>query len=126
MAELRSASFWVLCPKQSLHCYKRDFFQFYRHIKATLAKMQTAQNLTALCELVVQEMHELTGFDRVMIYRFNEGGDGSVIAESKLEHSEYLDYKLYLKTIQGQFIERLTNVTISTFVEEIIKVVTTK
>jgi hypothetical protein len=22
MAELRSAIFWVLCPKQSLHCYK--------------------------------------------------------------------------------------------------------
>jgi len=21
MAELRSAIFWVLCPKQSLHCY---------------------------------------------------------------------------------------------------------
>ena len=225
---------------------KRDFFQFYRHIKATLAKMQTAQNLTALCELVVQEMRELTGFDRVMIYRFHEGGDGSVIAESKQEHlesflgmhypdsdipkqakhlytlnwlrvipdvnyqpiglvtteetsshpldmsycslravspvhieylknmgvassmsvsliqqqklwglischhltpklipyeirtvceffgqlmstelftkenSEYLDYKLHLKTIQGQFVERLTNVTISTFVEEII------
>ena len=67
---------------------KRDFFQFYRHIKATLAKMQTAQNLTALCELVVQEMRELTGFDRVMIYRFHEGGDGSVIAESKQEHLE--------------------------------------
>jgi WD40 repeat protein len=23
MAELRSAIFWVLCPKQSLHCYIR-------------------------------------------------------------------------------------------------------
>jgi hypothetical protein len=22
MAELRSAIFWVLCPKQSLHCYR--------------------------------------------------------------------------------------------------------
>ncbi len=24
MAELRSAIFWVLCPKQSLHCYMID------------------------------------------------------------------------------------------------------
>ncbi|MCA6508215.1 MAG: hypothetical protein IM583_04760 [Pseudanabaena sp. M114S2SP2A07QC] len=23
MAELRSAIFWVLCPKQSLHCYSK-------------------------------------------------------------------------------------------------------
>ncbi|MFN4832764.1 MAG: hypothetical protein ACK6C7_08050 [Pseudanabaena sp.] len=25
MAELRSAIFWVLCPKQSLHCYIWSF-----------------------------------------------------------------------------------------------------
>ena len=67
---------------------KSDFFQFYRHIKVTLAKMQTTQNLPALCDLVVQEMRKLTGFDRVMIYRFNEGGDGTVIAESKQDDLE--------------------------------------
>ncbi|PZV18864.1 MAG: cyanobacterial phytochrome A [Pseudanabaena sp.] len=67
---------------------KSDFFQFYRHIKVTLAKMQTTQNLSALCDLVVQEMRGLTGFDRVMIYRFNEGGDGTVIAESKQDSLE--------------------------------------
>jgi len=63
-----------------------DFFQFYRQIKVTLAKMQTANNLEALCDLVVNEMRTITGFDRVMIYRFNEHGDGSVIAESKKEN----------------------------------------
>lgn len=63
-----------------------DFFQFYRQIKVTLAKMQTANNLAALCDLVVNEMRTITGFDRVMIYRFNEHGDGSVIAESKKEN----------------------------------------
>ncbi|PZO42728.1 MAG: cyanobacterial phytochrome A [Pseudanabaena frigida] len=63
-----------------------DFFQFYRQIKFTLAKMQTADNLVALCNLVVHEMRAITGFDRVMIYRFNEHGDGSVIAESKKDN----------------------------------------
>ena len=63
-----------------------DFFQFYRQIKVTLAKMQTAQNLAALCDLVVHEMRVITGFDRVMIYRFNQDGDGSVIAESKKDN----------------------------------------
>ena len=65
-----------------------DFFQFYRQIKVTLAKMQTAKNLAALCDLVVHEMRVITGFDRVMIYRFNEHGDGSVIAESKKNNLE--------------------------------------
>jgi len=63
-----------------------DFFQFYRQIKATLAKMQTAENLAALCDLVVNEMRVITGFDRVMIYRFNEDGHGNVIAESKKDN----------------------------------------
>ncbi|MBD2189168.1 ATP-binding protein [Pseudanabaena mucicola] len=60
-----------------------DFFHFYYQIKQTLTKIQTVKDLAALCELVVQEIQALTGFDRVMIYRFNEQGDGSVIAETK-------------------------------------------
>lgn len=60
-----------------------DFFQFYHQIKHNLAKIQTAKDLTALCDLVVQEVQALTGFDRVMVYRFNEQGDGTIIAEVK-------------------------------------------
>jgi len=65
-----------------------DFFQFYRQIKGTLIKMQTAKDLAALCDLVVHEVRVITGFDRVMIYRFNEDGHGSVIAESKKDDLE--------------------------------------
>jgi light-regulated signal transduction histidine kinase (bacteriophytochrome) len=60
-----------------------DFFQFYHQIKHNLAKIQTAKDLSALCDLVVQEVQAITGFDRVMIYRFSEQGDGTVIAEVK-------------------------------------------
>ncbi|PZU96133.1 MAG: hypothetical protein DCE90_10320 [Pseudanabaena sp.] len=60
-----------------------DLFRFYRQIKHNLAKIQTAQNLATLCDLIVQEVQTLTGFDRVMIYRFNEQGDGTIIAEVK-------------------------------------------
>ncbi|MEA5477299.1 ATP-binding protein [Pseudanabaena galeata UHCC 0370] len=65
-----------------------DFFQFYHQIKHNLAKIQTAQDLSALCDLVVQEVQALTGFDRVMIYRFSEQGDGTVIAETKQPDQE--------------------------------------
>ncbi len=60
-----------------------DLFRFYRQIKYILAKIQTAENLAALCDVIVQEVQALTGFDRVMIYRFNERGDGTIIAEVK-------------------------------------------
>ncbi|MDR9402811.1 MAG: ATP-binding protein [Halothece sp. Uz-M2-17] len=67
---------------------KQDFFQFYHQIKQSLGKMQTTPNLTALCHLMVEEVQRMTGFDRVMVYRFNDRGDGTVIAEAKLPHLE--------------------------------------
>lgn len=63
----------------------RDFFQFYHQIKNTLTKIQTTPNLSELCNLIVQEIRQITGFDRVMVYRFSELG-GVVIAESKQDH----------------------------------------
>jgi len=60
-----------------------DFFQFHRRVKNGLGKIQKAENLAELCDLIVGEIRNLTGFDRVMIYRFNEAGDGTVIAENK-------------------------------------------
>jgi len=62
---------------------KRDFTQSYRNIKDTLAKIQVTKDLSELCNLIVKEVRQITGFDRVMVYRFNEDGDGTVIAEDK-------------------------------------------
>ncbi|MCY7322072.1 MAG: GAF domain-containing protein, partial [Phormidesmis sp. CAN_BIN36] len=62
---------------------KRDFTQSYRNIKDTLAKIQVTKTLSELCDLIVKEVRQITGFDRVMIYRFNRDGDGTVIAEDK-------------------------------------------
>ena len=66
----------------------KDFFHFYHQIKNTLTKIQTTPNLSELCNLIVQEIRRITGFDRVMVYRFNERGDGEVIAESKQDDLE--------------------------------------
>ncbi|GAB7532826.1 ATP-binding protein [Pseudomonas sp. 3A(2025)] len=47
-----------------------------------LSKLQAAQSLQALYEASVQEIQKLTGYDRVLIYRFEEQGHGQVIAEA--------------------------------------------
>ncbi len=78
----------VLELEPTVSIIKNDFFQFYHQIKTTLTKMQTALNLTDLCNLIVKEIQSITGFDRVMIYRFNEGGDGNIIAEIKQPDQE--------------------------------------
>ncbi|MEQ8536377.1 MAG: ATP-binding protein [Coleofasciculus sp. D1-CHI-01] len=65
-----------------------NFFQFYQLTKGTLTKLQQAFNLEALCQIMVNEIQALTGFDRVMIYRFDPDNSGHVIAETKREDLE--------------------------------------
>lgn len=50
-----------------------------------LRSLQSAAGLTALQEASVQEVRELTGYDRVVIYAFNPDGHGSVLAEARAD-----------------------------------------
>ncbi|MGX5793730.1 ATP-binding protein [Pseudomonas sp. E2-15] len=47
-----------------------------------LQRLQSAKNLQALYEISVNEIQAMTGYDRVLIYRFEEEGHGQVIAEA--------------------------------------------
>lgn len=50
-----------------------------------LARLQQARTLPELCEGAVREVRTLTGFDRVVVYRFDDGGDGQVVAEDRVD-----------------------------------------
>jgi len=50
--------------------------------------MQQAENLQQLCDKVAIEIRNLTGYDRVMVYRFDKYYNGEVYAESKREDLE--------------------------------------
>lgn len=62
-----------------------DFLSFYHLVQPIMVKMQKALTLSDLCEVIVQEVRKITGFDRVMVYQFDSEGAGTVIAEDKLE-----------------------------------------
>ncbi|HLO86113.1 MAG TPA: ATP-binding protein [Nostocaceae cyanobacterium] len=62
------------------------FFNFYSLIKLAISRIQAASDVTKISQILVQEVRKITGFDRVMIYRFDENWNGQVIAEEKLEH----------------------------------------
>jgi light-regulated signal transduction histidine kinase (bacteriophytochrome) len=49
----------------------------------TLGSIQAARTLRELGESVVHEVRRMTGFERVMLYRFDEEGHGCVDAEAK-------------------------------------------
>ncbi|MEM6401109.1 MAG: GAF domain-containing protein [Cyanobacteria bacterium P01_D01_bin.116] len=61
------------------------FFDFYNLVRTPLSKIQKSSTLTELCNVIVKEIRKITGFDRVMIYRFDEDGAGIVIAENPRE-----------------------------------------
>ncbi|NJM73392.1 MAG: GAF domain-containing protein [Scytonema sp. RU_4_4] len=64
------------------------FINFYTLTRTTLTKMQQVSNLSELSALIVTEVRKITGFDRVMVYRFDANNSGEVIAEEKLEGLE--------------------------------------
>jgi len=63
----------------------QSFFDFYHLIKLSLTKLHNAANFGELCQIAVREIRKITKVDRVMLYKFDSDGDGTVIAEDKLE-----------------------------------------
>ncbi|MEH1925207.1 ATP-binding protein [Nostoc sp.] len=71
--------------------YKTGFFDFYQQVRGTITRIQKAPTLLEMCQVVVKEVRRITGFDRVMVYRFDREGAGSVIAEDTNQETLYLD-----------------------------------
>ncbi|BBD59978.1 multi-sensor signal transduction histidine kinase [Nostoc sp. HK-01] len=61
------------------------FLSFYHLAKASINQLEKTSTLRDFCQIIVQEVRKVTGFDRVMLYKFDHDGHGSVIAEEKLE-----------------------------------------
>ncbi|WP_419826046.1 HWE histidine kinase domain-containing protein [Sphingomonas sp.] len=51
-------------------------------IRSMMARLDHAPDLTAFLREGARQVRALTGFDRVMVYRFTDGGDGEVMAEA--------------------------------------------
>ena len=55
---------------------------FYRMVRNVVGRLQQTKGFQNFCDMVAREVQGLTGFDRVMVYRFDEDGHGTVIAEA--------------------------------------------
>jgi two-component system, chemotaxis family, sensor kinase Cph1 len=61
---------------------------FYVLLNQATRAFDGARTREALCEQVVQQVRRLSGFDRVMIYRFLPDGSGVVLAEDRADELE--------------------------------------
>ncbi|MBI9115909.1 SpoIIE family protein phosphatase [Sanguibacter suaedae] len=59
------------------------FANTYQAVRDAVAELNTASSLQAVVDVAARRVRELTGFDRVMIYRFDADYNGEVIAEAK-------------------------------------------
>ena len=66
------------------------FTRTHSLVQSALIRLQKSLNIPDLWEAVVTEVHRLTGFDRVMVYKFDRDDHGIVIAEKKQEHQHSL------------------------------------
>ncbi|MFD1858932.1 GAF domain-containing protein [Aeromicrobium camelliae] len=55
----------------------------YRSARAAMGRLNETQTIGELCDRLALEIRDLTGFDRVMVYRFDEDWNGEVVAEEK-------------------------------------------
>ncbi|MEA5568158.1 ATP-binding protein [Anabaena sp. UHCC 0399] len=82
----RSNGFIILELEPILSEKNHAFFNFYHLVKLAMLKLQAATNVSELSQILAKEVKRITGFDRVMVYRFDKNWNGTVIAEEKPEY----------------------------------------
>ncbi|MDJ0728727.1 MAG: ATP-binding protein [Crocosphaera sp.] len=63
--------------------YQTSHLSFYHLFRSCYGRIKQGKNLTELGQKIAHEIRYITGFDRVMVYRFKEDNSGVVIAEEK-------------------------------------------
>jgi len=61
---------------------------FDPRLRQALTRLQAARDADSLSSVAVEEVRALTGFDRVMVYRFDADWNGQVVAEARREDLE--------------------------------------
>jgi light-regulated signal transduction histidine kinase (bacteriophytochrome) len=75
----------------------------YPTLRRFVEQLQRASTLDVLCRLAAQDIRRMTGFDRVLIYRFDETWNGTVVAEDRNEVlPSYLDLRFPASDIPAQ------------------------
>jgi light-regulated signal transduction histidine kinase (bacteriophytochrome) len=75
----------------------------YPTLRRFVDQLQSASTIDVLCRLAAQDIRRMTDFDRVLIYRFDEGWNGTVLAEDRNENlPSYLDLRFPASDIPAQ------------------------
>lgn len=62
---------------------ERSFKAVFQEVKHVIAALEGAETVQEVCNIAVHELRKISGFDGVLMYRFDEDWNGTVIAEEK-------------------------------------------
>jgi len=62
--------------------------ELYRLIQSAIVRMRDAGSVEELCQLCADQVRLISGFDRVMTYRFDQEWNGQVVAEARRDDLE--------------------------------------
>ncbi|KAA5532212.1 GAF domain-containing protein [Taibaiella lutea] len=62
---------------------ERSFTSVYEDVKYVMTVIESAETIEEVSRIAVKELKKLTGFDGVMMYRFDSDWNGTVIAQDK-------------------------------------------
>jgi len=82
----RTADALILELKPWLSSQKTDPLRYYSRFQEVILGLRCATNFSDLAQTLAREIKAITGFDRVMVYRFEVDEHGVVIAEEKEAH----------------------------------------
>ena len=87
-----------------------DLHEVFNVVGHAVTEIQKNKDLLQLCQTTTNEIHKLTGYDRVMLYRFDSQWNGTVIAETLNDQSvdSYLDHRFPASDIPAQARAMLT------------------
>ena len=70
-----------------------SFIDVYQDLKGAIAAIENCENITDTAIITARELKKASGFDKVMIYRFDENWNGHVLAEEREPDMEsYLNF----------------------------------
>jgi light-regulated signal transduction histidine kinase (bacteriophytochrome) len=80
-----------------------SFVSIYQPVKYLMAAIEAAATTEETCRVIAKGLKQLSGFDKVMVYKFDEAWNGDVIAEAAEEGMEsYLGLKFPASDIPRQ------------------------
>ena len=80
-----------------------SFLSIYQELKYAMTAVEAASTTEEACDVAVKELKRISGFDKIMIYRFDQQWNGDVVAEVKEDKMDsYLGLKFPASDIPKQ------------------------